>query len=261
MPSIRQLNRSVVETGEALPVVFESLDEKGVRFRGGTTSLIVAAPGVGKSVFALNTALGLPEDRTVQYFACDSDVSEQSTRIISRVAGVDMAEATEMYDTGSRHAFHALEKARNIDFQFPDAPGVEEVVHRMFAHAEIRGRFPDLTVIDNLMDMSGEAGEGERLNANILELSRIARLSGTHMMVLAHVGREYVEGNVIVPAGGILYQINKKPQVVLSLNHGRSETDLNCSILKTREGACSGDGQRHKVMLERDYSTMYIGDR
>lgn len=260
MARLGQLRRLKDDTGEALPTVWQSLADLGFHFRRGHCTLVSAAPNVGKSVFGLNWILAA--EAPSLYFELDGDRFTTCTRTIARIGDVTNERAVEAYQRREPWALEILDEVSWADFQYADGPDILELAERVRAFAEIRGEYPHRIVVDNLMDMTGGGeGEGDRLNHNIEELVRLARGTKAHVMVLCHVGKDYNDGDSTVPASGILYQIVKKPQQVLTLNHGRAEDQLWASVVKNRGSASDPTGRNVRAALERDFSRMWIGDR
>lgn len=258
MPRLRQLTRRKSEAGEPLPPVFSSFEKLNVGLRRGQAVLVGAAPGVGKSVLALTYVLEMKVPTL--YLAMDSDAPSMAARVYSRVKNVSHRYAEELVDSGDPQVSLALDDINWVDFQFPESPDIKEVVDRTRAFAEVQGEYPHLIVIDNLMDLSVGEDEATTYKEGIVAAVRLARASKAAVLVLCHVMGEYEDGDKIIPQGGFLYKIAKKPSLALTMNHGTDPQSLWVSVVKNRSGPSSANGKEYRVRLRRDYSRMKIED-
>lgn len=193
------------------------------------------------------------------YFAMDSDPNSVLVRLVSSAVPIHMNEAERQVRDEGHYAQMVYDQVDWIDFQFPSSPDVDELVRRTWAHAEINGRFPELIVVDNLMDIDFEGFEKDAHPWIVKQLEKLAARTEAAVVVLCHVTGEYESGDRAIPQSGFLYKIAKKATLALTLFH-RSATELSVSVVKNRWGEADASGTRVQVLLGREYSRMQITD-
>lgn len=238
-----------------LPVANSILQRNGIFLRRGQSSLLAAAPGVGKTVFANNLAVMTPVDSL--YFSADSDEWTVKTRVCSILTGhqLEMVD-TNMTTSESWDGYYAdqLHRADHIDWCYQSDIEPEFIVSRLNAHDEMHGDWPSFIFVDNLGDTYDESGdEMAALRAACRELKRIARFTNAHVMGLHHVVGAKENGDKPIWLGDLIGKIGKIPEVVLGLNRN-SPTELNLTVPKNRGG--KGNIQ---LSLPIDYTRAQLG--
>lgn len=240
-----------------VPDVWFGFHTRDVKLRRGSITLIGAAPGVGKSVMAL--VIALRSGLQTQYHAMDSDPNSVLVRLVSSAVPIHMSQAEQEVAQDGMYAQMVYDQVNWIDFQFPSSPDVDELVRRTWAHAEIHGRFPELIVVDNLMDIDFDGFEKDAHPWIVKQLEKLAARTEAAVLILCHVTGEYESGDRPIPQSGFLYKIAKKATLALTLYH-RSATELVVSVVKNRWGEADASGTRVQVVLARDYGRMQITD-
>ncbi|AFF28448.1 DnaB-like replicative helicase [Mycobacterium phage Tiger] len=246
--------------GDPLPTVWETLDNKGTRFLRGQLCLICAAPGIGKSAFALTYALkaGVP----TLYFSADSDAFTQLTRSVSILTGMTMEKSARQIREESLEpeALYALEEAQ-VMFKYDASPTLTQIEDPLEAFAQKYGEYPALTVIDNITNIRIEGGANEDDPFSGLEglmdyLHDMGRQTASCVAALHHVKGDFNNGNVPIPLNGIKGQIGRVPEMVLTLHRITNDYGpdaFNVSTVKNRGGKSDPSGQ--------DFATLdFVGD-
>jgi hypothetical protein len=236
--------RSKGEEGEPLPVVFHQLDRLGVKFRRGWLHLIGAAPGGGKS--ALATFMALRLQIPTLYFSPDNDKLTFGTAAVANALDISTNEAEERLEYGDREAFDLLDEfTGHLWVSFQSGPSPQDIHLEMEAFATVYGAYPELVIVDNLMDVDGSAGgfDSERTTQDgILDfLKRLGRETGAAVVVLCHVVGQYTNGNVPIPRDGLINKPDKRPQVVLTL-YRPGDGWLGVCVVKNRRNRQAPDG-------------------
>jgi len=234
--------------------VYRPLHDKQVQFRRGHLHVIASAPGVGKSVLAINLAIqaGVP----ALYLAMDGDETSMSIRVMQAYNGFTREEALSEIDIDSviaRKTFDAIDGC--VRWDFPGAPDMEEIVHRVWAFAEIWGELPHLIVVDNMMDVAGEESFAAYSEAE-QALCALARAANAAVVVLAHVNGFYENGKETIPLSGVNFKATKKSSLVLSMCGGAFSDVLHVSVLKNRDGPKDQSGIGVRATLQVDYTRM-----
>lgn len=237
-----------------LPVTNARFAQAGLALRRGQFSLVAAAPTVGKTLLATN--LCIRTNVPALYFSADSDEWTVKQRACSILTGAKLTDVERQLneDSWDDHYTDQLRKADHVDWCFQSDIEVEFIVKRMFAHAELRGEFPQLIVVDNLgntvVDQDNEASE---LRAACREMQRIARTTNAHVMALHHVKGSKENGDKPILLGDLLYNIGKIPEIVLGL-HRDPITGFTVTVPKQRGGKAGME-----LPLGVDYTTAIVG--
>lgn len=250
-------------TGEPFPTVWKELDRIPVRPRKGRLWLVAAAPGVGKSVFALTWAIR--SGAKTLYNSADSDSRDQLGRSVSMLQDWPLNEVLDEIDAGEYFQTLMETRANHIRFDFDSSPTLEGIDAGMTSWAYLHGRYPEALIVDNLMNVVADEAVGDGAHKTqqdiLLFLLSLARTTGTFVMVLHHLTGEYEDGTKVPTLGGLLGKAGKVPQVVLGLYRDTTfaEERLGVAVLKNREGPASAAG-RLVTTLEMDLSRMRIVD-
>jgi replicative DNA helicase len=234
--------------GEPIPTVFQTLAGETVHVRRGQFTLIAAAPGVGKSVFALS--LVLKAEVPGFYFSADTDAFTTYLRSGSMFTGYrtcDIEAAVEGKQTQQIDAL--LERKNHIRFDFSGRIEVDILEEELKAYASVYGEWPHVIVIDNLSNLHIEdAPEGyQALEYACDYLHELARTSGAAVLALHHVTGSFDDGTTAVPLSGLRGKVSKVPEMVLTLHRDASVgTDeigsLYVSVVKNRTGRADPSG-------------------
>jgi hypothetical protein len=246
--------RKATTLSPPLPVSNAAFAQAGIAFRRKQFSIVAAAPGVGKTLLATNLSIRTPVPTL--YFSADSDEWTVKQRACSILSGTPLSAVEQQLNDETWDAYYTdkLRAADHVDWCFQPDIEVEFIVERLFAHAELRGEFPQLIIVDNIgntvVDQDNESAE---LRAACREMQRIARTTGAHVMALAHVKGAKENGNLPINLGDLLYNIGKIPEVVLGLHREQGET-YTVTVPKQRGGKAG-----MSVPVGVDYNTAIVG--
>ena len=238
------------EEGEPLPPVFHQLDTIGVKYRRSWLVLVAAAPGGGKSALtsfqAFNMKYSAEERVPTLYFSADNDKLTFGCAAIAAAMGIHTNKAERLLEAGDEEAYAMLEKlTSHMWVSFQGGPSPRDIREELDAFAAVYGDWPQLIVVDNLMDVDGSEGgfDSERTTQDgILEfLKRIGRETGACVVVLCHVTGEYTDGTRPIPRSALMNKIDKRPQLILTL-HQADDNLLGVSVVKNRRGRAKADG-------------------
>lgn len=244
-------------SGEPLKDVWATLAEAKVAFRRGTSVVIGGAPAVGKSAFALNLVIKSGA-RTV-YFSADSGPMTQKARIVSILTGREVQEVLDAMDA-DRSAFDdVVRQVSNIWWEFETSPTLDDIEESLKAYSYL-GAFPELVVIDNLLNVDLEDAAGQdwqNVELVLLFAQDLAAKTGACVVVLAHLTGEYEDGDTPPPKSALRGKGAKIP--VLILNLFRQGQDMGVVIAKHRNGPDDPTAER-PMTLRMDLSRMAIED-
>ncbi|WP_245627892.1 DnaB-like helicase C-terminal domain-containing protein [Actinomadura oligospora] len=251
--------RSNRSSGQPLPTVWRTLTDATAVFRRPQLVLIASAPGVGKSALALN--LAIKSGASCIYFSADSGPGTQLVRSVSILTGRATGEVQRAMERG--YAFEKeLEPISRIWWEFDAGPSLDLIDKCVTAHGYL-GAYPDICVIDNLMNVDpGEEGSEAKAHKDILLFGlELARKRNMCVIVLAHLVGEYEDGVTPPPLSALMNKIGKIPELILCPY--REETPygeaMGISIPKNRDGIANAAGT-YTVSLKMDLNRMAIED-
>lgn len=237
MPVLSASRRATV-LAPPLPVQNAVFNQGGLVFRRGQFSLVAAAPGVGKTLFATNLAINTQVPTL--YFSADSDEWTVKQRACSILTGFDLDSVEQHLNSEDWDSFYSekLRLADHIDFCYSTDIEPEFMVRRMFAHGEIRGEWPQLIVVDNLGNtVEDQESQGAELQNVCRELQRLARTTKAHVMALHHVVGAKENGDKPILLSDLIYKLGKLPELVLGLSWpDQSRQSLLLNVPKFRGG-------------------------
>ena len=232
------------------------LVDKGVRLRRGHLHVVASAPGVGKSVLAINTVLYNHQVPTL-YLAMDGDATSMSMRVLQAHLGWTREAVEEERAFGSPDIEKAMDTIDWVRWDFPNTPDMEEIRDRVWAFAEIFGEFPHLIVVDNLMDVVFEQSAAAYTDAESA-LTALARAANAAVLVLAHVNGMHEGGRDPIPLSGLMFKATKKASLILALHPTAWESHLRAAVLKNRDGPADPGGINVGATLKVDYERMSV---
>lgn len=230
---------------------------KNVFFRRGQLAMLVAAPGVGKSV--LSTSYVVQSGAHGLYTSMDTDAYTTSIRLIAAATGCTLEQAEAARADGTAWAIDALGTIRSVHFAFPSSPDEREIAERLLAYREAEGEYPEILVLDNLSNIAFDDEEFSGLRRIMRELQSVASRTGTAILVLHHAVGEFEDGDKAIPLGGVSGKLSKFPALILTaFRQGRGE--IAVSVVKNRFGPADPSGHGVTFCLQADMERMQIRD-
>ena len=232
--------------GEPIPPVptLHSLTALGVQPRRTQLMMIAGKPGSGKSDFALWWAAST--GTSVLYFSADMAPRTAVTRLAARASG----EKSEVIRNDPER-FTGYVQDSNVTFCFDGSPSFDDMYAELEAYVEYWDAFPDIIVVDNLLNLSG-VDEYTGALWGMKELHRMARETGASVWVLHHT--QEIRGQTAqVPQGrvDISYKISQLPEIILTVAFDRNDWTFLVAPVKCRDGRDDENGTL-RVTLTRD---------
>lgn len=216
MLTLAQARHARGAAGEPLPPVFRTLARNGVHIRRGQFTLVAAAPGVGKSVFA--TAALLRAGVPAFYFSADTDAFTMYLRAGAMLTGWSTEDIENAVNHGNTAEVDArLERASAVRFDFAGRIEIDALEEELTAYAGVYGEWPHAIAVDNLSNLDSEGDGYQALESACDYLHELARTTGSAVVALHHVTGEYDDGTKPVPLSGLRGKVSKVPEVVLTL--------------------------------------------
>ncbi|QFG25463.1 DnaB-like helicase C-terminal domain-containing protein [Actinomadura sp. WMMB 499] len=252
-------------SGVALDSPWRSLTAATAVFRKPQLVLIASAPGGGKSALALN--LAVKSGASCIYFSADSGPRTQVVRSMAITTGRETTEVEAAMERG--YTFdNELRDLSRIWWEFDAGPSLDTIDESILAHGYL-GAYPDMCVIDNLMNVDPGDSEGNEFKSleNILlfglELSRSKNMC---VVVLHHLTGEYEDGRTPPPLSALRGKVGKVPEMVLTLWRASDDLDealgqdkMGVAIVKNRDGIADPSAM-YSVELDMNFARMSITD-
>ena len=211
--------RNAARVGDPLPRVdaLADLYAEGVEFYRGAVTMLAGQPGAQKSMFSLWLCTQL--DVPTLYFSADSDAATMTARMASAITQTDSRTIRDEYKHDVRREWYADQLAGSkVDFCFDSAPGVGDIGDELDAYVTLYGRYPEVIVIDNLMDVYTD-GEAEHVGMKsvLKDAKELARESGAAVFVLHHMTEAVGDPSTPSPRSALQGKVAQTPGLVLSL--------------------------------------------
>ena len=212
MRSLGSIARQPQAEGNFLAPVFRPLEDKSIRLREGTATFIAGVAGSMKTGLTLYWVGRL--NKPTLYFSADSEPFEIFERAAAMVSGDSMQKVRANPSNYAR-----LLDDLNLRFVFEDSPTYKDLELEVAAYAEVYGRFPEVIVVDNLLNLVGE-NENEwgahRDHAKVIH--RLTRITKATVLVLAHMGEDAKDPTATpAPRTKLQGKVSHLPKVILSL--------------------------------------------
>lgn len=258
MERLSQVLRRKDQSGEPLPDFLATLHNGGVRFRRAQVCLIVGQPGAGKSLMALFAALK-SRVRTL-YISADTDSKTMLWRAAACVMQAPVNEVAQMVGTSADVLVEeALDEVdRLIAFDWNSNPSLSDIQLETLAAEEAWGAFPQMIVIDNLMNVvANDGGDSyQGMASNMQAFHSLARKTGAAVIVLHHASLNRTKEGEPAPMNAIIGQVSALPEMILSVM--MEENTYKVAIVKNRHAKANREGKRQiELAVQPEMMTLF----
>lgn len=221
--------------------MFQQLADVGAHIRRGQLTLVGSAPGGGKS--GLLTKISMTAAVPTLYFSADSDKGTFGIRVVASAGGCFTHVAEELLLSRDEEAMTLVDEATShMWVNFDSSPAPKDISDETDVFANIYGSYPELIVIDNLMDVNISGLAQLEGHDKVLDfLKQLARRTEAAVVVLCHVTGQYTDGLERIPRSGLINKIDKRPRLILTLYHV-GPTLLGVCVVKNSNGRAAADG-------------------
>ena len=240
----RSLNTSWAAAPE-LPRIaaLTGLYQLGVRFRRQMVMMISGRSGHQKSGFALFLCTHWAmQGLRILYLSADMSSFTASTRIAGMLLDLTTEEVEFEMKQGGERAKRVLDVLANLPIVFAfDSPiSGRTIDDNLNAYVEVWDEFPDLIVVDNLMDIEGCDSDYTAQMDALQKLTAIGRETGSAMLVLHHatdknlqaINDPYSPPSRDQVKGGM----SEKPELSLSVALNPHTFEYKVACIKQRMG-------------------------
>lgn len=233
-------------TGDPLPEIPELSELKRVfdfAPRRGQLLMVAGQPGSQKSGLALWMVQrwNLP----TLYVSADMAQHTAVVRLASLVTGHTKSTVAQGLDVGADGYYQEVLADLPITFCFDSAPDLEDVHEELDAYVELYDAWPDVIVIDNLMNVTVDhENEWSGLRLVLIELHALARMTGAAVVVLHHMSEAVGKSDVPMPRRALHGKVSQLPEVILSIAVDPAESSLKVAVVKNRDGRADASADR-----------------
>jgi predicted ATP-dependent serine protease len=220
--------------------------------------MIAGAPNAGKSLIALNYALDahIP----TLYVSADTDAYTTAIRAAAHLTGhtVRGVEAAFQTEGGADFYEDQLRAVKNVRFDFYPSPTLDDIQLTVMAYAEAYGTYPELIIVDNLMNVvSLHENEWTGLRDIAKSMHHMARETDAAVFILHHTSEN--EGRPDTPPArkAIQGKVSQLPELILTVALVPSTGEFRVAAVKNRFGVNSPTGEDF-ITLWSDPSRMKI---
>jgi len=217
--------------------------------------MIAGPPGAGKSTLALHWAW--LAKRPTLYFSADTHEFTMSLRLAAMITDTDQ-QTIEPMMSDATWASEVISRASHIKWCFESAPSLADIELEIEAFYELNGQYPELVVVDNLLDCTHNDGdEWASMRSLLREFKWWARETGAAFLVLHHTS-EAVNGNPAPPRSAIQGKVAQTPALILTVTNSNDGFMGVCPV-KNRYGPADPSGAAASWLVYEP-ARMHIGD-
>lgn len=240
-----------------LPALAQSRYKVGLE--RGQLAMLAGPPGGGKTALALIMALsmGVP----CLYVAADSDETVMAARVGAALSGHRYGDVRQAIEHGLFDELYGrLVSQHPIRFLFdPSEPSLQDISHALTAYLELWGSYPELIVVDNLINIRSEgADEWTGLRRVAKDLHWLARKTKAAVLVLHHTSEGDHDWKGAPARKEIQGKISQLPSVILTVSQDGMGL-MSVAVVKQRSGAADPQA-KDPISLIIDFSRMRVYD-
>ncbi|HYS44588.1 MAG TPA: AAA family ATPase [Geobacteraceae bacterium] len=238
--------------GQKLPDPYRSLARQGVYFRRGNVAMAAGPPGSFKSIWALNVVSEWSgQGITTLYFSADGD----EFTVVRRLSGILTGDNADLVE--SRMVSHDVDRYEKIlsglrvEFEYEQFD-FEDIVIHVKSYEAVYGAYPDVIVLDNLIDFVSSPFAFDEMLVLIKHLDGLAKEIKSHVLLLHHSRLPDIRPNERKPRPmgqppadhEISGKVTQIPALVLTM--AAAALNLNIACVKNRNGKQYRDASHYE---------------
>lgn len=211
--------------------------------------MVAGPPGAGKTIWTLAAVLSMKSPTL--YISADSDEDTMAARTVANITGHPTDNVLQTIQRGLFVEEYGV-VLRNYPIRFeyePSDPSLQDIVHSLTAWFELNGSYPDVLVLDNLMNLATSDGnEWQGMRQAVKDLHYLARKLKICVIVLHHTSEQdpgHIES--APPRSAIQGKVSQLPALVITL--ANNDGELYVAVVKNRHGKADPQAKSPVVMI------------
>jgi KaiC/GvpD/RAD55 family RecA-like ATPase len=260
---LQRISQRKLAAREPLPDLTGLGSRFGAYFRRGQTAMLAADPNNGKSPLALWHCVNWAQmGLRILYFSADTDEYTTWKRAAMAVTGQPKSIVEQLPKSKVSTALASL--GGRLAFSFETDPTYKHLHQEVVAFFELWGTYPDVIVIDNLMDVIGDnEDEYSGMRDHTRAFKRLARATDSLVWILHHCNEEDQSkrrGALQPPARGrITGKVSQKAELVITIAYNAADRVMLLAPVKVRDGDPDDTGGTY-LQLRSDPDRMQFFD-
>ena len=200
-----------------------------IKVRAGTVTLVAGPPGAMKTGLVLY--LVLKWNRPSLYMSADVEAFE----IVERAGAAMSGDTMEQVRANPDSYLEWFEQVPNVRFSYEDSPTYRDLELEVAAYAEVFGKFPEVIVVDNVVNLVGESDDewaAHRDHAHVLHA--LAHRTQAAVIALAHMSDDRPDPSTPAPRSKLMGKISALPKAIWSL--ALDDNKLYVAPVKNKHG-------------------------
>lgn len=212
--------------------------------------MVSAQPNDGKSLLTLWMCLqwALLGYRSL-YFSADTDEETTLRRAAATITGKTQNTIEQRMREGWDEIAHSLADLNGgVAFDFETDPSYQHIYEELVAYFELWGDYPQIVVVDNLMDVAGDNDdEYGGMRDTTRAMKRFARMTGCAVILLHHCNESEKRENHPPARREITGKVAQKPEMILTVQ--LDGTIMRIACVKNRSGPKDPKGIIHYQLI------------
>lgn len=230
----------------------QALYDAGVKPRRGELMMVAGRSGMQKSGFALWWAqkMNLP----TLYLSGDMSLYQVSSRLAQSRLGLLEVEVEQAMKQGGRKAREIEAALNELNFVISTGPiSYNKIDRELEAWVELNNSFPELIVVDNLMDVDGADSDYTAQMEVMQNLSSLKEETKATILVLHHASDKTLDAaqNPYDPPKrrDIKNGLGEKPELCLTVGFDPITSEYKIACVKQRMGPNDPQARKWTSML------------
>lgn len=220
-------------------------------FRKSELTMIAGQPGSQKSGFAiwLISQWAKKHGLSALYVSADMAQHTATARLTAAVSGDKTRTVQEGRESGYEDYYMDQLADVRVQFMFNSNPTLEDIWNEIDAWVEAQDSYPDIIVLDNLLDIVPAGGDNEfsGYKSILLDAKTMRQTTGAAVFILHHMSEGASDPTKPAARKAIMGKVAQTPENILSIAKNEELTEFYISVVKHRSGRDDATGKRFET--------------